>query len=160
MKTWHLLFVLLFSCGAANADELHIIVSGKAIHFDSEVSYNEKNWGLGFEYDFEPRNKWIPLVTGLSFSDSFERTSKYLGAGAKRRFQLTDDPDGMHLDAGVFGFVMTRQDYKNNKPFIGVLPFISIGNNRFSVNATYVPNIAPKMVAFVYFQATIKIAEF
>ena len=160
MKIWLFLPVLLFTCSAANADELHLIVSGKAIHIDPPATYNEKNWGLGFEYDFEKRNNWIPLVTGLSFQDSFKETSKYLGGGAKRRFSLSDDPDGLHLDAGVFGFVMTRQDYKNNEPFIGALPFISIGNSRFSVNVTYVPNIAPKMVAFVYFQAIIKIAEF
>jgi hypothetical protein len=66
----------------------------------------------------------------------------------------------MHIDAGFFAFVMTRQDYKNNAPFLGALPFISIGNNRFSVNVTYVPEVVPKMVAFVYFQATIKVAEF
>ena len=66
----------------------------------------------------------------------------------------------MHVDAGVIAFVMTRQDYKNNDPFPGVLPFLSIGNNRFAVNITYVPEIVPKMVAFLYFQVTIKLAEF
>lgn len=37
---------------------------------------------------------------------------------------------------------------------------LSVGNSRFAINLTYVPKIDPKMVAFVYFQATIKIAEF
>ena len=55
---------------------------------------------------------------------------------------------------------MTRQDYKNNNPFLGALPFISVGNSRFAVNIIYVPEIVPKMVAFVYFQATFKLAEF
>jgi len=81
-------------------------------------------------------------------------------AVAKRRFLLGDDPEGLHVDAGVIGFVMTRQDYKNNDPFLGALPFISVGNSRFAVNITYVPEIVPKMVAFVYFQATFRIAEF
>ncbi len=66
----------------------------------------------------------------------------------------------MHVDAGVIGFVMTRQDYNNNDPFLGALPFISVGNNRFAVNITYVPEIVPKMVAFLYFQATLRIADF
>jgi len=135
-------------------------VSGKAFHLNTDSSFNEENWGVGFEYEFEERNKWIPLVTGLTFIDSMDRTSNYLGGGSKRRFLLGDDSDGMHIDAGAFAFVMTRQDYKNNAPFLGALPFISMGNSRFAVNVTYVPEIAPKMVAFVYFQVTIKVAEF
>jgi len=160
MKIRHCILFLLFTCTAVNADALQLIVSGKSVHLDADVSFNEKNWGLGFEYDFEERNKWIPLITGLVFKDSLKRTSKYLGGGAKRRFLLGNNPDGMHLDAGIFAFVMTRQDYKNNDPFVGALPFISVGNSRFAVNITYVPKIVPKMVAFVYFQLTIKIAEF
>jgi hypothetical protein len=160
MKIYLCTLFLLFTCTAVNADSLHLILSGKSIHLDTANSFNEKNWGLGFEYNFEERNKWIPLITGLTFKDSLKRTSNYLGGGTKRRFLLGDDPDGMHIDAGVFAFVMTRQDYKNNDPFIGALPFISVGNSRFSVNVTYVPKIVPKMIAFVYFQATIKVAEF
>jgi hypothetical protein len=160
MKIYHCILLLLFTCSAVNADDLHLIVSGKSVHLNSDTSFNEKNWGLGFEYDFEERNKWIPFITGLAFKDSLKNTSKYLGGGTKRRFLLGDDPEGMHIDAGVFAFVMTRQDYKNNDPFVGALPFISVGNSRFSVNATYVPKIDPKMIAFVYFQATIKVAEF
>lgn len=160
MRITYCLLLLVFSCTAVNADSLHLIVSGISVHLDTPKSFNEKNWGLGFEYDFEERNKWIPVVTGLVYIDSLERTSKYLGGGAKRRFLLSDDRDGMHIDAGAFAFVMTRQDYKNNDPFIGALPFISVGNSRFSINVTYVPKIVPKMIAFVYFQLTVKIAEF
>jgi len=66
----------------------------------------------------------------------------------------------MHLDAGIIGFVMTRRDYKINDPFLGAVPFISLGNSLIALNITYVPKIVPKMVAFVYFQATFKLAEF
>ena len=55
-------------------------------------------------------NNWIPLITGASFKDSLENTSNYLGGGTKRRFLLGADPDGMHIDAGVIAFVITRQD--------------------------------------------------
>lgn len=160
MKISHWLLLFLFTCSVVKADDLQLIVSGKSIHFGTDTSFNESNWGVGFEYDFEQRNNWIPLITGASFKDSLENTSNYLGGGTKRRFLLGADPDGMHIDAGVIAFVMTREDYKNNDPFPGALPFLSIGNNRFAVNVTYVPRIVPKMVAFLYFQATIKIAEF
>jgi len=150
----------MFAFTPVSADDLQLIVSGKSFHLNTETDFNEKNWGIGFEYDFEERDNWIPLITGLTFKDSLDKTSNYLGGGAKRRFLLTDNRDGMHIDAGVFGFVMTRQDYKNNAPFVGALPFISVGNSSFAINVTYVPKIVPKMIAFVYLQATFKIAEF
>ena len=160
MKISHWIIFLLFTCSAAKADDLQLVVSGKSIHFGTDTSFNESNWGLGFEYDFEQRNNWIPLITGASFKDSLDNTSNYLGGGSKRRFLLGDDPEGMHVDAGVIAFLMTRHDYKNNDPFLGILPFLSIGNNRFAINLTYVPEIVPKMIAFLYFQATKKIAVF
>lgn len=160
MKVWYSILLLLLISTTINADELHLVLSGKSFHLNTDISYNEKNWGAGFEYDFEPNGNWIPLITGLTFKDSLGRTSKYLGGGAKRRFALSDDPNGMHFDAGVFGFVMTRYDYRNNSPFLGALPFVSVGNSRFSANLTYVPEVVPKMVAFFYLQATVRIAEF
>lgn len=146
-------------CASGHADELHLIVSGKAIHFSSN-SYNENNWGLGFEYDFEPNSNWIPLVTGASFKDSNDQTSNYIGAGGKYRFQLSKNSDGLHIDAGIIGFIMTRHDYKNNEPFAGILPFASFGNHWAAVNITYVPKLRPKMVSFLYFQLMFKIVEF
>lgn len=143
----------------ATADELHLIVSGKAFHF-TDGNYNENNTGLGFEYDFDERNNWIPLISGASFKDSNDQTSNYLGGGTKRRFRFSDEPDGFHFDVGILGFVMTRYDYKNNDPFLAALPFISTGFEWVSLNVIYVPKIKPKMVAFVYLQATVKLLEF
>lgn len=154
-----ILAILLTIFSTATADELHLIVSGKAIHF-SDKSFNENNTGLGFEYDFEERNNWIPLITAVSFLDSNKQTSNYLGVGSKRRFRLSNDPKGLHVDAGILAFVMTRHDYKNNEPFIAALPFASIGFDWGAINITYVPKIRPKMVAFIYFQATFKLMEF
>ena len=160
MKAWYLVFLLIITCSTASADELHLVLSGKAFHFNTDDSWNEKNWGVGFEYDFDREGNWIPLITGLTFKDSNKKTSRYLGGGVKRRFDLSDDPDGMHLDTGLIAFAMTRYDHNDNKPFIGVLPFVSIGNNRFSANITYVPGMSPKMVPFLYIQGMIKLAEF
>ena len=159
MKISYCILLLLFTCTAVNADELHLVVSGKSIHLGTDTSFNEENWGLGFEYDFEEKNNWINLITGVTFKDSLNNTSNYLGAGTKRRYLLGDDPQGIHIDAGVLAFAMTRRDYRDNDPFLGVLPFISVGNRRVAVNITYVPNIVPKSVAFIYFQATFRIAR-
>ncbi len=151
--------ILLIIFSTASADELHLIVSGKAIH-QGGGNFNEDNKGFGFEYNFKQRGNWIPLVTGVSFLDSNKQTSNYLGVGTKRRFLLNQNPKGFHFDAGILAFVMTRYDYKNNEPFIAALPFISMGFDWFAINVTYVPKIEPKMVAFTYFQASIRILEF
>ena len=63
------LLLLLASVTTVNADELHFVLNGKAIHLDSG-NYNESNWGVGFEYDFKPRGNWIPFAAGSSFKDS------------------------------------------------------------------------------------------
>ncbi len=154
-----IIFILFGLASTVLGDELHLIVSGKAFHF-SDKKYNENNTGLGFEYDFKERNNWIPLITGASFKDSNSQTSNYLGGGTKRRFRFGSDPKGFHIDAGIFGFVMTRHDYKNNDPFLAALPFVSLGFEWVAINVTYVPKMKPKMVSFVYIQATVKLLEF
>jgi len=136
-------------------DELHLIVNGKSIHFEGD-NWNEENWGFGFEYDYEQNVYLIPFISASVFLDSNEDVSKYLGGGVKRRFPFGGN---FHFDAGIFAFLMTRQDYKDNTPFIGALPFISLGNKIVAINTTYVPAITPKSVGLVYFQVTFKIWE-
>ena len=152
--------LLFFLPGMVLASELHLIVNGKAYHFDRDKGYNEKNYGIGFEYDLDQRGNWIPLVTGSTFKDSNEQTSNYLGGGVKRRFMLGKDKKGLHVDAGILGFMMTRKDRNDNDPFLGALPFVSVGNDFFAVNATYIPQVTPKASALMYFQLMFRLAEF
>jgi len=140
------------------ADSLNLIINGKALH-ESKRNYNEDNWGLGFEYNFKEEKKWINFANGGFFKDSNSNTSKYLGGGSKRRFLLTDDKDGWHIDAGLTAFVMTRKDFKNNQPFFGALPYLSVGTGKFAVNVTYVPAVSPKSVALIFLQASFTLSE-
>ncbi len=146
--------------GLLFADTLHGIINGKAYHFDRSRNFNESNWGVGFEYDFEKSGNWIPLLTGSSFKDSNNQTSNYLGGGTKYRFKLGQDDTDLHIDAGVVAFLMTRKDYNNENPFFGALPFISVGNEYVAVNATYIPKISPKHASLLYFQLMVKLIEF
>ena len=134
-------FLLLLLPAMGSASELHLILNGKAYHFERDRGYNESNYGIGFEYDFDQHGNWIPLITGSTFKDSNEQTSNYLGGGFKRRFLLGKDKKGRHIDAGIVGFLMTRKDRNDNDPFPGALPFVSVGNHFFAVNATYIPEI-------------------
>jgi len=155
-----IIFLVLIFPSLLFADQLHGIINGKAYHFDRSRNFNEKNWGFGFEYNFEQSGNWIPFLTGSTFKDSNDQTSNYLGGGAKHRFMLGSGENGLHLDAGVVAFLMTRKDYNGDRPFFGALPFISVGNEYVAVNATYIPKISPKHASLLYFQLMIKLAEF
>lgn len=142
----------------ARADELNLLVNGKAIHINapSGSNLNEENWGLGLQYDWNAINKeWVPFVTASGFSDSNNNPSYYAGGGGLRRFQ----GETLHLDIGAIGFLMTRKGYKNDKPFFGALPAFSVGTERVSVNMTYIPKVEPKMVALWFFQLKIKLHD-
>lgn len=141
------------------ADELRVVVNGKAIHLD-DGDYNEKNWGVGLEYDFTPRDSWTKFINASYFKDSNYNTSKYIGGGIKKRYALDDDKDGWNAQAGVIFFVMTRKDYKNNSPFPGVLPFVSVGNGPVDLNMTYIPAVSPKHKNLLYFQLLIRVKTF
>ena len=140
------------------ADSFNLIINGKAVH-ENKRNYNEDNWGLGFEYHFAENKKWINFVNGGFFKDSLSNTSKYLGGGIKRRFLLNGDKDGWHIDTGITAFLMTRKNFKNEQPFFGALPYVSVGTSDVAINVTYIPSVSPKLVALWFFQASVKVAE-
>jgi len=147
--------------GGAEADELSLLVNGKAIHINAPAgkNLNESNWGMGFQYDLAPIHggNWVPFAMASGFSDSNKNPSYYVGGGLLRRFETTG---GLRADIGVIGFAMTRKNYKNDKPFLGALPAFSLGTKRFAVNMTYIPKVDPKMVALFFFQLKINIDAF
>jgi len=146
---------------SAVADEISLLINGKAIHINapSGENLNESNWGAGFEYDWAPvfQNRWVPFAMASGFSDSNKNPSYYAGGGVLRRFE-TDN--GLRLDIGVIGFAMTRKGYKDDKPFLGALPAFSVGTKHFAVNMTYIPKVDPKMVALFFFQLKINMDVF
>lgn len=158
-----LLYLILSFCllaSSASAGELSILINGKAIHFDtpSGLTLNESNWGAGLQYDWDRNGrKWVPFVVVSGFIDSVNSPSYYAGGGYMQRWQLNKT---WHADAGWIGFLMARQDFNNGDLFPGVLPAFSIGTNRVSLNATYIPKVYPKMVALAFFQLKIKLADY
>ena len=156
----HLLAIAAcLTTSAAAADELSLLINGKAIHLGSSSSsnLNEKNWGLGLQYDWERANdKWRPFATVSEFRDSNKNISYYAGGGALYRFQF----DSAHVDVGAVGFLMVRKDFKNGDPFPGVLPVLSVGTKNVAVNITYVPKVEPKAVPLWFFQLKISLNSF
>jgi len=148
---------------SVQAEELHFILNGKAVHLGDPPAgqkFNEKNWGAGLQYDFNPTEdgKWIPFVTAAGFNDSNKNPSYYAGGGVSRRFQPTGS--SIHYDLGVVGFLMTRQDFKGGDPFPGILPVFSMGTDSVALNVTYVPDVMPKSVPLLFFQLKFRLATF
>jgi hypothetical protein len=144
---------------AAVADELGLLVNGKAIHINTPPgkNLNEKNWGLGLQYDWDLKDsKWIPFAAASGFIDSNKNPSYYAGGGALRRFEF----GSVHADLGAIGFLMTRKNFKNDRPFPGVLPALSVGTQSVALNVTYIPKVEPKAVPLWFFQLKIRLIEF
>ena len=150
------ILILTANIHMVRADQLSLIVNGKAIHLGvpAGMTMNEKNWGLGLQYDFALIHEhWLPFTTVSGFIDSMENPSFYAGGGLMRRYPLGRHlGTTLHLDAGVVAFLMTREDFNNRQPFPGVLPAFSIGNNRVAMNLTYIPKVHPKLIPLWFFQ--------
>lgn len=149
------LFCLLFNESSPRAEGVSLLLNGKSFHKEQpkNVDYNERNWGVGVQYDFGLINeKWTSFVTASTLKDSFKRNSYYAGGGIMRRFPLPVLHDNLHFDAGLIGFVMVRKDHHNRKPFLGALPALSIGTEKMALNVTYVPEVQPKLAALWFIQ--------
>src|SRR5690606_19303184 len=121
----------------ASAQDWSLVVNGKSIHVNSSKDWNERNWGLGLEREFATDSKWVKVALVNGFKDSQNEMSYMAGGGLKRRFRLHSLSDDLFVDLGVVGFLMTRQDVNDNKPFPGLLPAMTIGTNRLALNVAY-----------------------
>lgn len=145
-----LLAAVFLSLGlAANsfAGEWDLVLNGKSLHIDGDKEWNESNWGLGFEHEFNPDDRWVRVAMGSGFLDSEDELSFMGGGGLKRRFRIPVGQRRIHVDLGAVAFVMTRQDVNQNKPFPGILPALSVGTRQFAVNMTYLPGHIAESVA-------------
>ena len=160
MRITSLFLLLLFLPGIVFSDQLYLAINGMSYHFDRSKNYNESNLGYGLEYDFQYTDSWLGFAAGGTFRDSNNQNSNYLAMGGKYRIPLSSDPDGLYLDLGLGGMLMTRYDYHNNDPFPVAGPFISFGNKYVALNMVYLPNINPKFDSLVYAQIMFNMVEF
>jgi hypothetical protein len=117
-----------------------IVLNGRSIHVNATRNWNEDNWGLGVEREFNGAGRWVKVALANGFKDSARKPSYMAGGGLKRRFRMFSDR--AYFDVGLIGFVMTREDVRHNQPFPGVLPAMTFGAKRIAVNVTYLPEAA------------------
>ena len=143
----------------AHAGELSLLLNGKAIHLDRLPgdNFNEANWGGGLQYDWDRTGRtWVPFLSVFGFRDSVNQPSYFAGGGYLRRWRLNKT---WHADTGWVAFFMTLQDYDGGRPFPGILPAFSLGTDRVSLNATYIPRVDPKIVELVFLQLKIRLSR-
>ena len=152
------LVAFLCTPGAARSADFNLLVNGKAVHINPQegANYNEENWGAGLQYDFDQKGNWVSFVNASGFLDSNENTSWYAGGGSVYRIKLPS-ADSLHVELGAIAFVMHRKDFRNERPFFGVLPVASVGSERIAINVTYIPKVDPKMVPLLFFQLKVKL---
>lgn len=126
----------------AFAGKFSAVVNGKSYHFDSSYQWNENNYGFGLEHQFTQQSAWRTIAMANAFRDSTDNMSYMAGAGLHRRIFETDKLAGFYVYAGVNAFLMTRDDVDGSKPFPGILPSVSIGNDKVGMNLTYMPQQA------------------
>ena len=134
--------IFALSTSPAFAGNFSAIVNGKSYHFNSTYDWNENNFGLGIEHEFDSRSAWRTTVMANAFRDSTDTMSYMAGGGLHRRLFETDRLSGFYVYAGLNAFVMTREDVSGSKPFPGILPSVSIGNEKVGFNLTYLPRQA------------------
>jgi hypothetical protein len=137
-----LLFVALLPASFANAGNLSAVINGKSKHINSSYDWNEANYGFGLEYGFASNSRWKTSFMVNCFRDSTNSMTYMTGGGLHRRLFESEKMAGLYLDLGLNAFLMTREDYNNNKPFPGLLPSVSVGNSIMGFNMTYLPKKA------------------
>ena len=134
--------LLSIAWSAAQAGEFSAVINGKSFHLGASEDWNEENLGLGLEYEFASESRWRKRLMVNGFEDSNEEMSYMAGAGLHRNLYETERLRGFYVDAGINAFVMTRKDVNDNKPFPGLLPSITVGNDLVGLNLTYLPKKA------------------
>ena len=134
--------LVAFPLSSADAGTFNAVINGKSYHFNSTYDWNENNAGLGIEHVFESTSPWRTTVMANAFKDSTDTMSYMAGGGLHRRLFETERMSGFYVSAGLNAFVMTRADVADSRPFPGILPSVSIGNDKVGFNLTYLPRKA------------------
>jgi hypothetical protein len=134
--------LVALSSSPANAGKFSGVVNGKSYHFNSTYDWNDNNIGLGIEHEFDSTSAWRTTLMANAFRDSTDSMSYMAGGGLHRRLFETERFSGFYVSAGLSAFVMTRDDVDGSRPFPGILPSVSIGNEKVGFNLTYLPRQA------------------
>jgi palmitoyl transferase len=99
-------------------------------------SFREDTWGLGYGRSrYNDAGNWDGLY-GMAFLDSHSNVEPIAGYGHQ---WMWGDREKLHSGLGYTAFLTAREDDGHYELLPGVLPVASVGYDKASVNATYIP---------------------
>lgn len=109
----------------------YLDINGLSRHLNTDVEYNERNFGLGITRETE-LDKVIKILTAGGYKNSFNKPSYYAAAGIAKRFG-----NEHYADLGVIGGAATGYD-KKLSPMAALIA--AIGKKDFArLNMMYAP---------------------
>jgi len=118
---------------------LPVITWHNRLTYDKEKTdkYNERPWGGGYGISrYDEKGNWNGIYF-MAFKDSHNKWEPIGGYGWQKIWQPMNDKD-FRLGLGYTAAVTARDDYKYI-PIPIVLPLASIGYNKLTFQATYIP---------------------
>jgi len=65
-----------------------VVLNGRSVHINAAHQWNEENWGIGVEREFNGDGRWVKVALANGFKDSADHPSYMAGGGMKRRFRM------------------------------------------------------------------------
>jgi len=118
---------------------LPVITWHNRLAYDKEktVRYNERPWGGGYGISrYDEKGNWNGIYF-MAFKDSHNKWQPIGGYGWEKIWQPMNDKD-FRLGLGYTAAVTARDDYKYI-PIPIVLPLASVGYDKLTFQATYIP---------------------
>ena len=81
----------------------YLDINGLSKHLNTDVEYNEKNWGFGITRETAD-SKLVKMLTAGGYKNSFGNTSYYAGGGLARRFGKDYYMDVGGVAGGITGY--------------------------------------------------------
>jgi hypothetical protein len=128
------LTMLFLGIQGARAGELYSVTTARSYHVDREAKYNEKNYGIGLEYQF---NRTWAVAIG-EYKNSFRNKSNYYGA------IYTPFVEG-NFKAGLMLLNVSGYDSTNLRRYQPVaVPTVIWEGKGFGINTVFVPPVGNK----------------
>ncbi|QLK63201.1 lipid IV(A) palmitoyltransferase PagP [Enterobacteriaceae bacterium Kacie_13] len=118
---------------------LPVITWHNRLTYDKEKTdrYNERPWGGGYGISrYDEKGNWNGIYF-MAFKDSHNKWEPIGGYGWEKIWQPINDKN-FRLGLGYTAAVTARDDYKYI-PIPIVLPLASVGYNKLTFQATYIP---------------------
>jgi hypothetical protein len=129
-----IIILLMIFIPPAHAGELYSVTTARSYHVDREAKYNEKNYGVGLEYQFS--RTWAVAVG--EYKNSFANKSNYYGA-IYTPFTAGDFKAGLML-LNVSGYDSTN--LRRYQPV--AVPAVIWEGKGFGINTVFVPPVGNK----------------